>query len=272
MINKENILINYEGATGGDFLRSCLWILKNPDKDLYIDHNNCLRLDYDWLFKIIPTGQVVPNPNVSRLMDLLRWPKLANKRRRGLKMQANWGKYLKYEYDIQSINRNLDSDSLNFNVDIQITHDPWEVNTERYWEVKNILKERDHHISEIFNHKWDHVYWIFNQSLEDTAWSLYFDSVKNIYYDEDTDAIIEDAKRRLEFPKWLIKGNGIKDNNIISHGDLLDDKIHTFFNLEKTDIYEHWYDIYSKVNKLKNPPTKYYELLELIKSNDLNVV
>ena len=272
MDNKENILINYEGVTGGDFLRSCLWILKNPDKDLYIDHNNCLRLDYDWLFKIIPTGQVVPNPNVSRLMDLLRWPKLANKRRRGLKVQSNWRKYLKYEYNMQSMNRNLDSDSLNSNVDIQITHDPWEVRTEKYWEVKNILKERDRHISEIFNHKWDHVYWIFNQSLEDTAWSLYFDSVKNIHYDEDNAAIIADAKRRLEYSSWMIENGGIKSNNIISHGDLLDDKIHTFFNLEKTDIYEQWYKIYSNVNRLEDPPPKYYELLELIKSNDLNVV
>ena len=47
----EKVLINYHGCTGGDFVRSCLWILKNPEHNLYIKENR-LMLDDKWLFFI----------------------------------------------------------------------------------------------------------------------------------------------------------------------------------------------------------------------------
>ena len=271
MSSKENVLINYEGANGGDFLRSCLWILKNTDKELYIDHENKLRLNSVCIFKILPTGQVVPDNFDSTLMDLLRWTTLDSKRQKGFKVQHNWETCLKYEYDMQSATRNLNIDKINSNVDIQITHDPWEITTQEHTTLKMILEERDNHISKIFNHNWDQVYWIFNTSLEDTAWSLYFDSVKNIHYSKNTEEIMQDAKRRLTTPKQMIRDISISSRNIISHSDIINDKIHTFLNLEKTDVYVQWYNLYSKLNKLKNPPPKYYELLEFIKSSDLNV-
>ena len=45
----EKVLINYKGSTGGDFVKSCLWILKNPEHDLYIKENK-LMLNDKWLF------------------------------------------------------------------------------------------------------------------------------------------------------------------------------------------------------------------------------
>ena len=67
----EKVLINYQGCTGGDFVRSCLWILKNPEHNLYIKENT-LMLDDKSLFTIRPNGQVMPNQDVSVLRNLLR--------------------------------------------------------------------------------------------------------------------------------------------------------------------------------------------------------
>ena len=267
----EKVLINYQGMNGGDFLRSCLWILKNPDKDLqikYINDSSVLLLDDIWLYKILSTGQVVVNHDIFLLSDLLRWHNLAKDRRdKNVYLYRDWEKYLKQEYEILENNRKFHSSILNSNIDILITHDPWELPIEI---VKRKLDKRDFLINKLFNYTWDNVYWIFNSSFEDAAWSMYFNTIKpsNINK-ENVNELLADTEYRAKSRRNLIKNIGISSNNIISHADILNDRIHDFFNLEKTKIYTEWYEIYSNMNKLKNPPERYYEFLDILKSSKI---
>ena len=63
------------------------------------------------------------------------------------------------------------------------------------------------------------------------------------------------------YPKLL----KISNSNIISHNDVINNKIHDCFNLEPTETYVKWYKIYRKLNKIDNPPERYFELLEMTK-------
>lgn len=258
----EKVLINYNGATGGDFLRSCLWILKNPTHELYIKDNMLMFKDI-WLFYIKPNGQVEPNQDVSILMDLMRWKKLSRNRRNGLKMHYQWQSNIEREYKLQKKDRIFDSAILNSNIDIQITHDPFEVKYNEIHKIKEIIQERDNILEKLYGHKWDKVYWIFNTTDEDMVWSMYFNSTKNPRYQESN--IENEIRFRKNSRKELIQILKISNSNIISHNDIINNKIHDFFNLEPTEIYVKWCEIYRKLNKIDNPPEKYFELLEMTK-------
>ena len=99
---------------------------------------------------------------------------------------------------------------------------------------------------------------------------MYFNTIKpsNINK-ENVNELLADTEYRAKSRRNLIKNIGISSNNIISHADILNDRIHDFFNLEKTKIYTEWYEIYSNMNKLKNPPERYYEFLDILKSSKI---
>lgn len=259
----EKVLINYQGCTGGDFVRSCLWILKNPEHNLYIKENR-LMLDDKWLFWIKPNGQVEPNPNTSILMNLLRWPNLEHNRRNNLKLYSNWQYNINYEYKIQSKQRAFDSKILNSNVDIQITHDPFEFHHMDLSKMKELIDERDRCLETLFEHKWNNVYWIFNTSIEDMAWSMYFNSVKNQFHIDSYKALIREILFRLARSQEATELLKISNNKILSHNDVINNKIHDFFKLKPTAIYMKWYKLYSISNNLPNPPKEYFEFLEKV--------
>ena len=86
----EKVLINYHGCTGGDFVRSCLWILKNPEHNLYIKENR-LMLDDKMAIFYSSKGQVMPNQDTSVLLNLLRWPFCSEERNvNNIKLYNNW--------------------------------------------------------------------------------------------------------------------------------------------------------------------------------------
>ena len=254
----EKVLINYNGATGGDFLRSCLWILKNPNHELRIEENKLILNDI-WLFWIKPNGQVCPNPDISILMDLMRWKNLHHNRRNGLLMYSQWQYNIEYEYKLQKKMKIFDSTILNSNVDIQITHDPFEVKYNDMHRVKEIIQERDNILKNLYDHTWDKIYWIFNTTNEDMAWSMYFNSTKNPKYRESK--IKQELIFRKKSYEELVKFLKISNSSIISHNDIINNKVHDFFNLEPTPIYIEWCKIYRKLNKLDKPPERYFELL-----------
>ncbi len=266
----EKVLINYNGATGGDFLRSCLWILKNPNHKLHIEENKLILNDI-WLFFIKPNGQVLPNQDISILMDLMRWKNLHHNRRNGLKMHYQWQSNIESEYKLQKKDRVFDSGFspwpmsaiLNSNIDIQVTHDPFEVKYNEIHKIKEIIQERDNILEKLYGHKWDKVYWIFNTTDEDMAWSMYFNSMKNPKYRESK--IKEELIFRKKSYEQLVKLLKISNSNIISHNDIINNKVHDFFNLKPTEIYVKWCKIYRKLNKLDKPPERYFELLEKTK-------
>jgi len=259
----EKVLINYQGCTGGDFVRSCLWILKNPEHDLYIKENR-LMLDDNWLFWIKPNGQVEPNPNTSVLMNLLRWPNLEHQRRNNLKLYSNWQYNINYEYKIQSKQRTFDSKVLNSNVDIQVTHDPFDLHHMDLSKMKEIIDERDRCLETLFEHKWNNVYWIFNTSIEDMAWTMYFNIVKNPNYENSYKNLVRETLFRLGRSQEAIELLKISNNKILSHNDVINNRIHDFFKLKPTAIYMKWYKLYSISNNLPNPPKEYFEFLEKI--------
>ena len=131
--DNRSVILELRAGTGGDFLRSCLWLLKNPNHKLHIEENRLILNDI-WLFFIKPNGQVIPNQDISILMDLMRWKNLNHNRRNGLKMHYQWQSNIESEYKLQKKDR-FDSGFhpwpmsaiLNSNIDIQITHDPFQV-------------------------------------------------------------------------------------------------------------------------------------------------
>ena len=260
----EKVLINYQGCTGGDFVRSCLWILKNPEHNLHIKENK-LMLDDKWLFSIESSGQVIPNQDTSVLLNLLRWPFSSKQRNENnVKLYNNWQHYINREYKLQSNQKEFDSRILNSNIDIQVTHDPYDLHHNDLHRAKDIFNKRDKYLDTLFGHKWNDVYWIFNTTIEDMAWSMYFDSVKNQLHDGSRNALVRGVMYRLGRNKELTEILKISNDKILSHNDVINNRIHDFFKLKPTAIYMKWYKLYSILNNLPNPPKEYFEFLEKV--------
>ena len=260
----EKVLINYQGCTGGDFVRSCLWILKNPEHNLYIKENK-LMLDDKWLFSIESNGQVTPNQDISVLLNLLRWTFSSKERHENnVKLYDNWQHYINREYKSQSKQKEFDSEILNSNIDIQVTHDAYDLYHSDLHRAKDIFNERDKQLDTLFGHKWNDVYWIFNTTIEDMAWSMYFNSVKNHLHNDSRNYLIREVMFRLGRNKELTEILKISNNKILSHNDVINNRIHDFFKLKPTAIYMKWYKLYSILNNLPNPPKEYFEFLEKV--------
>ena len=222
-------------------------------------------LDDKSLFTIRPNGQVMPNQDVSVLRNLLRWPFCSEERNvNRIKLYNNWHHYMNHEYKLQSNQKQFDSRILNSNIDIQVTHDPFDITEPDLYRAKDIINERDKELYTLFEHKWNDVYWIFNTTIEDMAWTMYFDSVKNPNHSDDHKYLIREVLLRLGRAEKLTELLKISSNKILSHNDVINNKIHDFFKLKPTAIYMKWYKLYSILNNLPNPPKEYFEFLEKV--------
>ena len=96
------------------------------------------------------------------------------------------------------------------------------------------------------------------------AWSMYFNSVKNPNYENSYKNLIREILSRLARSQEAIELLKISNNKILSHNDVINNKIHDFFKLKPTAIYMKWYKLYSVLNNLPNPPKEYFEFLEKV--------